>query len=84
MNIAEEKINIIRQISSLEDENLLAEIKNLLNNETIKISSNQHDFWNDLTENQQKRIYESIQSIDKNGSRTTHEEVIDIFRNKLK
>ncbi len=84
MNIAQEKIDIIRQVSLLNDENLISAIKNLI---SYGVKKQQEvdieiDFWNTLTEQQQDRINQSIISIE-SGNKTAHEEVMLSFRKQL-
>ena len=81
MNIAQEKIDIIRQVSLLNDENLISAIKNLISYGVKKQQETdvEVDFWNTLTEQQKERVNQSIESIDA-GSKTPHAEVMSAFR----
>lgn len=84
MDIAQEKIDIIRQVSLLNDENLISAIKNLI---SYGVKKQQEvdidiDFWKTLTEKQKERVNQSIQSIEA-GNKTPHAEVMSTFRKQL-
>ena len=84
MNIAQEKVDIIRQVSLLNDENLISAIKNLI---SYGVKKQQEidvevDFWDTLSEKQKERVNQSIQSIEERN-KTPHAEVMNAFKKQL-
>ena len=84
MNIAQEKVDIIRQVSLLNDENLISAIKNLI---SYGVKKQQEidvevDFWDTLSEKQKERVNQSIQSVE-DGNKTPHAEVMSAFKKQL-
>ena len=84
MNIAQEKVDIIRQVSLLNDENLISAIKNLI---SYGVKKQQEidvevDFWDTLSEKQKERVNQSIQSVE-DGNKTPHAEVMSTFKKQL-
>lgn len=82
MNIAEEKVNLIQQIATLNDVELIEALKNLVAFGLKKQNNKDVDFWEALNENQRERINESIAMADA-GQKTPHHEVMAQFRQQL-
>ena len=82
MNIAQEKVDIIRQVSLLNDENLISAIKNLISYGVKKQQEIDVDFWDTLSEKQKERVNQSIQSVE-DGNKTPHAEVMSAFKKQL-
>jgi TRAP-type C4-dicarboxylate transport system substrate-binding protein len=58
MNIQLEKLELIKLLAETNDESIITSIKNIFN-------SKKKDFWNDLTEEQQNIINESLEEYEK-------------------
>ncbi|GGA65159.1 hypothetical protein GCM10008015_02470 [Flavobacterium palustre] len=58
MDIQLEKLELIKLLAETNDESIIASIKNIFN-------SRKKDFWNDLTEEQQNIINESLEEYEK-------------------
>ncbi|AOZ98764.1 hypothetical protein BIW12_04550 [Flavobacterium commune] len=58
MNIQLEKLELIKLLAETNDESIIASIKNIFN-------SKKKDFWDDLTEEQQNTINESLEEYKK-------------------
>ncbi len=58
MNIQLEKLELIKLLAETNDESIITSIKNIFN-------SKKKDFWNDLTEEQQNIMNESLEEYEK-------------------
>lgn len=58
MDIQLEKLELIKLLAETNDESIITSIKNIFN-------SKKKDFWNDLTEEQQNIINESLEEYEK-------------------
>lgn len=68
MNIQAEKLSLVQAVLDIEDVNLLKEIKGLLH-------KRHHDWFDDLTEEQQQAVMQSLEKLDR-GEGIPHEEAI--------
>lgn len=68
MNIQLEKLELIKLLAETNDESIIASIKNIFN-------SKKKDFWDDLTEEQQNTINESLEDYEK-GNFSSFDEFI--------
>jgi len=71
MDIQTEKKNLMEWISKLEDKSIIEDIKFLRDN-----SSNEKDWWDDLSEEEKKGIEEGLRDIEE-GRTYTYEQVKD-------
>lgn len=86
MNIQAEKLHIIQQIISIEDELLLEAIQKLLDYGLKKGERSQEeikDFWDELTEAQKAQIELSRKQL-REGKGIPHGEVMEEFRKKYR
>ena len=82
LDIRAEKLNLIKQLLQINDEELLQAVKSLLEfGLKNQQGTAETDFWEELTEAQKQRVEESIQSLSE-GKGIPHEEVMAQFRNK--
>jgi hypothetical protein len=68
MDLQAEKLNLVQAVLDIEDISLIKEIKNLL-------KKREHDWFDDLTEEQQASVDIAIQELDR-GEGIPHEEVV--------
>lgn len=81
MNLQTEKLTIIQQLIQVDDEALLAAIRNLLEFGLKRQGPAQTDFWEELTDEQKERVELSIRQLEE-GAGIPHEEVMSAFRKK--
>lgn len=72
MDLQAEKLNVLQQIINSDDLNLIRDIKNLLNAREL-------DWFEELSETQQKDVETGISQLNK-GNFLTHEEVKSKFK----
>ncbi len=72
MNIETRKLNVIKKITLLKDDNILSEIENILKSS---------DWWDELPTEVKKSIDEGIEQA-KKGETMSHEDVIKEAREK--
>lgn len=68
MDLQAEKLKIVKEVLAIEDINLIKEIKNLL-------KSRSHDWFDDLSEDQQQAVMKSLEKLDR-GEGIPHEEAM--------
>jgi len=68
MNLQAEKLSLVRAVLDIEDISLIKEIKNLLKKQ-------QHDWFDDLTEEQQQSVMRGLEQADR-GESIPHEEAM--------
>ena len=71
MNIQAEKLDILQAIMSSDDEGLIMDIKAFL-------SSRKSDWFDELSENQQKDVLEGLAQAD-DGEVVPHEDAVKLF-----
>jgi predicted transcriptional regulator len=71
MNLQAEKLNILQTIISSDDEALIMDVKAFL-------SDRKTDWFDELSEDQQKDVLDGLAEADK-GDTVTHAEVVKIF-----
>jgi hypothetical protein len=68
MDLQAEKLKIVKEVLAIEDIDLIKEINNLL-------KSRNHDWFDDLSEEQQQAVMKSLEKLDK-GEGIPHEEAM--------
>ncbi|MDB4903899.1 MAG: hypothetical protein JWQ63_3180 [Mucilaginibacter sp.] len=68
MDLQAEKLKIVKEVLTIEDINLIKEIKNLL-------KSRSHDWFDDLSDEQQQAVMKSLEKLDR-GEGIPHEEAM--------
>jgi hypothetical protein len=68
MDLQAEKLKIVKEVLAIEDINLIKEIKNLL-------KSHAHDWYDDLSEEQQQALMRALDQADKSEG-IPHEEAM--------
>ncbi|MDP9047071.1 MAG: hypothetical protein M3N14_02980 [Bacteroidota bacterium] len=68
MDIQAEKLNLVQAILEIEDIGLIKRVKKIL-------KKNDHDWFDDLTEEQQQGVMRGLEQADR-GETITHEEAI--------
>ena len=68
MDLQAEKLKIVKEVLAIEDINLIKEIKNLL-------KSRNHDWFDDLSDEQQQAVMKSLEKLDR-GEGIPHEEAM--------
>ena len=68
MDIQAEKLSLVQAILDIDDVNLLKKVKNLL-------KKKEHDWFDDLSEEQQQDVFEAIEQADR-GEGIPHEEAM--------
>jgi len=68
MDLQAEKLSLVQAVLDIEDISLIKEIKGLL-------KSKRHDWFDDLTEDQQQSVLRGLEQADR-GETITHEEAI--------
>lgn len=71
MDIQLSKIELVRTILNIENEELINKLINFIQNEQV-------DFWSQLDKEQQNEISEGIQQLD-SGKRVTYESFLEKF-----
>ncbi len=71
MNLQAEKLNILQTIMSTDDESLIRDVKAFL-------SDRKTDWFDELSNEQQKDVLEGIAQAD-NGQTVTHAEAVKLF-----
>ncbi len=82
MDIRAEKVWLIEQISKISDERLLKALRGLLECVAQKEEDNsEQDFWDELSDEQKKRIEMAIQEMDE-GKGIPHDVVMEEYRTR--
>lgn len=68
MDIQAEKLNLVKAILDIEDIGLIKRVKKIL-------EKNDHDWFDDLTEEQQQGVMRGLEQADR-GETITHEEAV--------
>jgi hypothetical protein len=68
MDLQAEKLKIVKEVLAIEDISLIKEIKNLL-------QSRSHDWFDDLSDEQQQAVMKSLEKLDR-GEGIPHEEAM--------
>lgn len=68
MDLQAEKLKIVKEVLAIEDISLIKEIKNLL-------KSRSHDWFDDLSDEQQQAVMKSLEKLDR-GEGIPHEEAM--------
>jgi hypothetical protein len=68
MDLQAEKLEIVKEILAIDDADLIEEIKDLLQNRN-------HDWFDDLSDEQQQAVMKSLEKLDK-GEGISHEEAM--------
>jgi hypothetical protein len=74
MDIKADKLDLIQWLLELTDENVIAKIKHLRNEDA--------DWWDSLSADEVKAIQEGIQELDR-GEGIPHDQVVDEVRRKF-
>ena len=84
IDIRTEKLNLIKQLLKVKDEQLLMALKNMLEFGLLRqAETEQNDFWEELTDAQKQQIELSIKELDE-GKGIPHEEVMAELRKKYR
>lgn len=68
MDIKTSKIELVKIILNIENDNFIQRVTDFINNE-------KSDFWNELTESEQAEIKKGVEQLD-NGQRTSYKDVL--------
>ncbi len=68
MDIKKSKIELVKIILNIENDNFIKKVMDFINNE-------KSDFWNELSESEQAEIKKGIEQLNK-GKRTSYKEVL--------
>ncbi|TLF46287.1 hypothetical protein [Maribacter aurantiacus] len=68
MDIKTSKIELVKMILNIDNDNFIKKVTDFINNE-------KSDFWNELTESEQAEIKKGIEQLD-NGKRTSFKDVL--------